>query len=131
MLQAEIHRVRLVSIESDPFGLWEHGGGFSVDAEVRIEAHERDGLERLLRYCARPAFALERLREMGKRGREKGKRGQSPFFSFSIDVPAPVLLTRTGYPPRQSPQSAVPASAPKHPPDPAVPKLPIVTDAAY
>ena len=24
---------------------WEHGGGFSVDAEVRIEAHERDGLE--------------------------------------------------------------------------------------
>ena len=40
---------------------WEHGGGFSVDAEVRIEAHERDGLERLLRTtktCARPAFAL-------------------------------------------------------------------------
>ena len=43
---------------------WEHGGGFSVDAQVRIEAHERDGLERLLRYCARPAFALERLREI-------------------------------------------------------------------
>jgi len=41
---------------------WEHGGGFSVDADVRIEAHERGGLERLLRYCARPAFALERLR---------------------------------------------------------------------
>lgn len=37
----------------------EHGGGFSVDA------HEREGLERLLRYCARPAFALERLRETG------------------------------------------------------------------
>jgi len=37
---------------------WQHGGGFSVDANVRIEAHERDGLERLLRYCARPAFAL-------------------------------------------------------------------------
>jgi len=43
---------------------WEHGGGFSVDAAVRIEAHERDGLERLLRYCARPPFALERLREI-------------------------------------------------------------------
>ena len=46
---------------------WEHGGGFSFDAEVRIEAHERDGLERLLRTtktCARPAFALERLREI-------------------------------------------------------------------
>ena len=41
---------------------WEHGGGFSVHAEVRIEAQQRDGLERLLRYCARAAFALERLR---------------------------------------------------------------------
>lgn len=35
-----------------------------LDAQVRIEAHERDGLERLLRYGARPAFALERLREI-------------------------------------------------------------------
>ena len=42
----------------------EHGGGFSVDAKVRIEAPARDGLERLLRYCARPAFALERLCEI-------------------------------------------------------------------
>ncbi len=31
---------------------------------MRIEAQDRDGLERLLRYCARPAFALERLREI-------------------------------------------------------------------
>ncbi len=29
-----------------------------------IEAHDRDGLERLLRYCARPAFARDRLREI-------------------------------------------------------------------
>ena len=43
---------------------WEHGGGFSVDAGVRIESVDRNGLERLLRYCARPAFALERLREI-------------------------------------------------------------------
>ena len=43
---------------------WEHGGGFSVDAKVRIEAHEREDLERLLRYCARPAFALEWLRDI-------------------------------------------------------------------
>ena len=33
---------------------WEYGGGFSLDASVRIEAHDRQGLERLLRYCARP-----------------------------------------------------------------------------
>ena len=35
--------------------------GFSLDAKVRIEARDRAGLERLLRYCARPIFASERL----------------------------------------------------------------------
>ncbi len=40
---------------------WSNGGGFSVDASVRVEADDRAGLERLLRYCARPPFALERL----------------------------------------------------------------------
>jgi len=35
--------------------------GFSVDASVRIEAEDRAGIERLVRYCARPPFALERL----------------------------------------------------------------------
>ncbi len=43
---------------------WEHGGGFSLDASVRIEAHDRSGLERLLRYCARPPFAADRLEEI-------------------------------------------------------------------
>ena len=43
---------------------WEHGGGYSVDAKVRIEAHERDGPERLARFCERPALALERLRKL-------------------------------------------------------------------
>ena len=36
-------------------------GGFSVDASVRIEGEDRAGIERLVRYCARPPFALERL----------------------------------------------------------------------
>jgi len=31
---------------------------------VRIEAADRAGRERLLRYCARPPFALDRLREL-------------------------------------------------------------------
>lgn len=39
--------------------------GFSVDTSVCIAAHDRAGLERLLRYCARPTFALERLRKAG------------------------------------------------------------------
>lgn len=40
---------------------WSLGGGFSLDASIRIEAWDRAGLERLLRYCARPPFASERL----------------------------------------------------------------------
>jgi hypothetical protein len=39
--------------------------GFSLDAKVRIQAFDRDGLERLIRYCARPAFASENLRWNG------------------------------------------------------------------
>ena len=39
---------------------WENSG-LSLDAAVRVAAHDRAGLERLLRYCARPPFALEHL----------------------------------------------------------------------
>ncbi|MFH0980993.1 MAG: transposase, partial [Planctomycetota bacterium] len=43
---------------------WEHGGGFSADASVRVQAGDRRGLERLARYCARPAFAQQRLERL-------------------------------------------------------------------
>jgi hypothetical protein len=39
--------------------------GFSLDAGVCIQAHDRAALERLLRYCARPPFAMDRLRKEG------------------------------------------------------------------
>ena len=39
--------------------------GFSVDTSVCMAAHDRADLERLLRYCARPPFAMERLRKAG------------------------------------------------------------------
>jgi hypothetical protein len=35
--------------------------GMTTDASVRIEAWDRAALERLLRYCARPPFANDRL----------------------------------------------------------------------
>ena len=35
--------------------------GFNVQAAVRIEGWDDEGRERLVRYCARPCFALERL----------------------------------------------------------------------
>ncbi|MGH7500413.1 MAG: transposase, partial [Longimicrobiales bacterium] len=41
---------------------WQASGGFSLDASVRIHGSDSAGRERLLRYCARPPFALERLR---------------------------------------------------------------------
>ena len=49
--------------EFDAVGMlnWQGSGGFSVDASVRIEAEDRAGIERLVRYCARPPLALERL----------------------------------------------------------------------
>ena len=50
--------------DAEAMANWEHGGGFSLDAGVCIEATDRQGLERLLRYCVRPAFALERSREI-------------------------------------------------------------------
>ncbi len=36
-----------------------------MNAGVCIGAPDRAGLERLLRYCARPPFALDRLRQRG------------------------------------------------------------------
>jgi hypothetical protein len=38
--------------------------GFSLDAGVGIAGDDRAGLERLLRYCARPPFALERIEQV-------------------------------------------------------------------
>jgi len=38
--------------------------GFDVHCAVRIAADDDEGRERLVRYCARPPFALERIEEM-------------------------------------------------------------------
>ena len=43
--------------------MWDNSG-FSLDACVCIAGHDRAGLERLLRYCARPPFALERIEQV-------------------------------------------------------------------
>ncbi len=61
-----------------------NSGGFPVDAEVRIEANDRAGLGRLLRYCARPAFALERLREIDAEHRVYESVKPGPGGSVSL-----------------------------------------------
>jgi hypothetical protein len=63
LLRGFVRRGLLPDNDAQAMGQWEHGGGFSVDASVRIAAADRAGRERLLRYCARPPFASDRLRE--------------------------------------------------------------------
>ncbi len=64
LLRAAVRRGLLEPEDAQAMGAWDHAGGFSLDASVRVEAQDREGRERLLRYCARPAFALDRLREI-------------------------------------------------------------------
>jgi hypothetical protein len=45
---------------------WDHHGGFSLDASVQIADHDRQGLQRLARYCARHPFAKGRLLRAGE-----------------------------------------------------------------
>lgn len=49
----EVRGWTTVQTEAEDLLTWDHGGGFSLDANVRIEATDRTGLERLLRYCSR------------------------------------------------------------------------------
>jgi hypothetical protein len=62
ILRAFVGRGLLASCDAKDMLAYQHSG-FSVDAGVLIEAHDRAALERLLRYCARPPFAMDRLRK--------------------------------------------------------------------
>jgi hypothetical protein len=64
ILRAFVSRGLLESCDAKDMLAYTHSG-FSVDAGVCIEAHDRAALERLLRYCARPPFAMDRLRKEG------------------------------------------------------------------
>jgi hypothetical protein len=63
ILRTFVRRALIEKCDAEEMAGWEYGGGFSVDAAVRIEGNDRAGLERLLRYCARPPFALEHLQQ--------------------------------------------------------------------
>jgi len=67
LLRVFVRRGLLPRDDARAMGQWQHRGGFSVDGSVRIEAEDRAGRKRLLRYCARPPFALERLRELDRK----------------------------------------------------------------
>jgi hypothetical protein len=65
ILRAFVGRGLLESFEAKEMLGYQHSG-FSVDAGVCIEAHDRAALERRLRYYARPPFFMDRLRKKGK-----------------------------------------------------------------
>ena len=52
VLRACVHRGLLAQRDGDAMGGWAHGGGFALDATVRIEGADRARRERLLR-CER------------------------------------------------------------------------------
>jgi hypothetical protein len=62
ILRAFVGRALLESFQAQDMLAYQHSG-FSVDAGVCIQAHDRAALERLLRYCARPPFAMDQRRK--------------------------------------------------------------------
>ncbi len=60
-------RLKAVPEESALEMLSRPHGGFSLDASVLVDAGDRRGLERLLRYVLRPAVALKRLSYLPER----------------------------------------------------------------
>ena len=80
--------------DAEEMASWEHGGGFSLDASVRIETNDRSGLERLLRYCARPVFALERLRQIDAEHRVYESVKPGPGGSVSLLLTPLELIER-------------------------------------
>ena len=66
VLRAAVRYGALTREAAQDLSHWAHGGGFSLHAGVLIDAEDRPALERLLRYCARPAFASERLEVVGQ-----------------------------------------------------------------
>jgi hypothetical protein len=86
---------------------WENSG-FSVDASVRITLIDRDvpsylrSLEHLLRYCARPPFALERLsvirgpdgRIANLVGRGRGRKSTRPGANGVVELSPFEFLNR-------------------------------------
>jgi hypothetical protein len=93
LLRVFVRRGLLAGDDARAMAHWEHDGGFSVDASVRIEAADRAGCLRLLRYCARPPFAMERLRELdGERLRyESTKPGPAGTGAALILTPLKLL----------------------------------------
>ena len=90
ILHLYVRRGLLTDADAEDMLTWRGTGGFSLDGSVRIAAHDRAGLERLLRYCARPPFALHRLRPASSRVPLR-----SPDARLVYELPRPAHDGRT------------------------------------
>ena len=99
ILRAFVGRGLLESCDAKDMLAYQHSG-FSVDAGVCIQAHDRAALERLLRYCARPPFAMDRLRKEGcdlvyRCAKQHSEPGSAPLGHASPPTPDPVPPKRS------------------------------------
>ena len=102
--------------EAEEMLTWDHGGGLSLDASVRIVATDRAGRERLIRYCARGPPQTEFA--MGPNGRQVEEVVQESQESFPDDLdqttpldlaqPEPIPHSPTGPRTSHGPWSAYP-----------------------
>jgi hypothetical protein len=133
LLRALTRRGLLEPGAAEEMASWEHGGGFSLDAGVRIEAEDRSGLERLLRYCARPVFALERLRQIDPEHLAYESIKPGPGGSVSLLLPPLELIARLAAlipPPRRHRHRYYGVLAPNAPLRAAVTALAVAKDEA-
>jgi hypothetical protein len=85
--------------------------GFSVDAGVCIEAHDRAELERLLRYCARSPFAMDRLRKEGAALVPPPRAHRHRYFGvLAPNSPLMAAVTAMAAPEQPTAAHAVPAA---------------------
>ena len=101
LLRALTRRGVLEPEDAETMASWEHGGGFSVDASVRVEGADRPGLERLLLARIDEVFPLVCPR----------CGGEMRIIAFLTDAGAVRdILTDLGEP--TSPPRLMPARAP-------------------
>jgi hypothetical protein len=87
VLRAAVRHGALTEEAAEDLRHWAHGGGFSLHAGVLIEANDRAALERLLRYCARPAFASERLEVLTGQGDDTEQHDERIRYTFPKPMP--------------------------------------------
>ena len=98
MLRVFVRCSLLPGDDVQALGQWEHGGGFSVDASVPIAAAGRAGGGRLLRNCAQPPFALDRLHELDPVHLVHDSANRGPGGTGPLLLALPSLLSES--PPR-------------------------------